>query len=244
MPVLSVQPIQTEIFQPRQDLLQFVKSSVPRTLVQERMILVITSKIVSLAENRLVAKDSISKKELVQQEADVFLGEVAYGCYLTVKHGLFIPSAGIDESNSATGDYILFPKDPYQSAENLWSALKKEWNLKELGILITDSHTTPLRKGVTGIGLAYWGFQGLRNLVGTEDLFGRQLVMTNMNLVDGLSVAAVMMMGEGNECQPLAVIHGASVVFSEKTNRDEIAMPLQEDLYAPFFKQATTKSSS
>ena len=236
MKPLIVHPIQTPIFHPGADLAQFVMRAVPKSMIQENVVLAVTSKIVSLAENQLVKTSSIDKKSLVESEADIFIGEIGYGCFLTVKDGLLIPSAGIDESNSETGDYILFPKDPFFSAETLRLQLKESWHLKNLGVIITDSHTTPLRRGVTGIALSYAGFRGVRNLVGTKDLFGRELRMTQMNFVDGLAGVAVMMMGEGAEARPLAMIENAEIEFCEKINREEIQIPLEEDLYFPLLK--------
>lgn len=235
MTTLQVTPIQTDIFPAGGDLAEFAARHVPPSQVRERMILAVTSKIVSLAENRLVPHDSIDKAALVKQEADVFLGEVGYGCFLTVKEGLFIPSAGIDESNSAGGDYIVYPAKPYESAERLWRALRERWGIKELGILLTDSHTSPLRKGVTGICLSHWGFTAVRNMIGTRDIFGRELMMTKMNLADGLSAATVLMMGEGSEKRPLAVVHGAECEFHDVVDPEDLRMPLKDDLYYPFF---------
>jgi len=237
MSSLHVHPLETAIFPVGGNLDEFVHAHVPETLVRERMILAVTSKIVSLAESRLVSPQEIDKAALVEREADIFIGEVGYGCFLTVKEGLFIPSSGIDESNSATGDFILYPAEPYESARRLWAALRERWNLKELGILLTDSHTSPLRKGVTGICLSHWGFRGVRNMIGTRDIFGRELMMTKMNLADGLSAAAVLMMGEGNERRPLAVLEGADCEFHDMVDANELRMPPKDDLYYPFFKR-------
>ena len=237
MTTLQVTPIQTDVFPAGADLVAFVERHVPREQVKERMVLAVTSKIVSLAENRLVPREEIGKAELVKREADVFLGEVGYGCFLTVKEGLFIPSAGIDESNSEGGHYIVYPAKPYESAERLWSGLRARWGIKELGILLTDSHTSPLRKGVTGICLSHWGFVAVRNMIGTRDIFGRELMMTKMNLADGLSAAAVLMMGEGAEKRPLAVIHGAECEFRDEVDPEDLRMPLKDDLYFPFFEK-------
>ena len=236
MKPLLVHALRTEIFGAGDDLVQFVAASVPATLVREELVLLVTSKIVSLAEERLVAHASIAKQDLVRREADVFFGEIGHGCFLTVKENLLLPSAGIDESNSATGDYILFPADPFASAEKLRQALQKRWGLQRLALLITDSHTSPLRRGVTGICLSYAGFKGVRSMVGKPDLFGRELRMTQMNLADGLAAAAVLMMGEGNESRPLAVIENAPIEFSEKSDRAQLNMPLEEDLYYPLLR--------
>lgn len=232
---LQIEPIKTNIYR-QGSLSRFIADSIPSYRVKEKMVLAITSKIVSLAERRLVPMGSITKEKLVQQEADVFFGEIGYGCYLTIKQGLLIPSAGIDESNSETGAYILYPPDPFASAQKLWQELREIWNLNDLGIILTDSHTTPLRRGVTGIALSFWGFQPLRKLVDSKDLFGRELKMTNMNLADGLATSAVMMMGEGSECTPLALITGADLEFGDGHHAANLSIPLREDLYGPLLQ--------
>ncbi|PWU16397.1 MAG: hypothetical protein C5B49_10545 [Bdellovibrio sp.] len=237
MKSLNVTPLQTEIFRRGQDLHDFIVNAVPRSVISEKMVLCVTSKIVSLAEGRCIHRSQVtSKSNLVLQEADVFLGEIGYGCFLTVKEGLFIASAGIDESNSENGDYILFPKNPQMSAQTLWTRLRESWTLHDLGILLTDSHTSPLRQGVTGVALGYWGFRAVRDMIGSKDIFGRELKMTKMNFADGLASAAVMMMGEGSERQPLAVIHGADLDFCDQVDTKEIRMPLEEDLYFPMIR--------
>lgn len=238
---LSIDPIQTRTFRVGENLLEFILEQVDPSWVHESMVLAVTSKIVSLAEKRLVQKSSISKEALVDQEADYNLGLVAYGCYLTIKHGLFIPTAGIDESNSQTDDYILYPVDPFKSAEALWRVLRARWGIQKLGVLLTDSHTTPLRQGVTGISLAHFGFKGLTDLRGTPDLFGRSMKMTTVNVADGLATAATLMMGEANESRPLAIVDCADLVFGETGSLAEVSIPPEEDLYFPFFKNHLKK---
>lgn len=238
---MNVVPIKTRIFKSHENLADFIVQQVPMSLVKEKMVLAVTSKIVSLAEGQIAKRAEFEKADLVKREADVFLGEVGYGVFLTIKEGLLIPSAGIDESNAESGDFILYPPKPYESAKNLWTTLRQRWGLKDLGILLTDSHTSPLRKGVTGICLSYWGFESVKDMVGSQDLFGRTLKMTKMNFADGLSAAAVMMMGEGNEAQPLAVIHGVPLSFCEQASAEDLLMPLKEDLYFPILEPLIKK---
>lgn len=241
---LRVHPLKTRIFRVGENLAAFVAETVPKDLVREEMVLAVTSKIVSLAEGRLVGRSTVDKKTLVKNESDRFLGEIAHGCFLTVKAGHLIPSAGIDESNSETGDYILYPIDPYHSAERLRRDLQRLWGIGNLGIVLTDSHTTPLRRGVTGIALSYAGFRAVRDLVGTQDLFGRELCMTQMNFADGLAAAAVMTMGEGAEAQPLAIVENSGVEFCDEIDPSEVAISLEEDLYFPLLRAFLDKTET
>lgn len=233
---MVIRAIQTRLFRRGENLADFVVHSVPKEDVRERLVLAVTSKIVSLAENRFVPKDTIEKKDLVRREADIFLGEVAHGCLLTIKHGHLLVGAGIDESNSEVPGYILYPENPYQSARALWQRLREAWRVKELGIILTDSRTFPLRRGVTGVCLSHAGFQAVKNMVGTKDLFGRELRMTQINYADGLAAAAVLGMGEGAESRPLALLTDTGVEFAEDSGPSDVQMGYQEDLYLPLLE--------
>jgi dihydrofolate synthase / folylpolyglutamate synthase len=190
--------------------------------LHEQTIVVITSKIVSICQRRVVAKDMISKEDLIKQEADMIIkSDNAYGIYLTIKNNILIPSAGIDESN---GDnvYILYPKNVQGTAKFIWNYLRSKHGLKNLGVLITDSHTTPMRRGVTGIALSWCGFELLHSYIGTPDLYGHPLRMTQINILDSLATAAVFLMGEGCEQTPLAkIIDAPKIKFVQRTPTTE-----------------------
>ena len=238
---MKTNAIQTSIFKKDMDLADFIAShtldyAFKNKIQLEGTVIAITSKIVSIAENRLIPKNSISKFDLIKKEADIFLAKAAYDVCLTIKCGIVIPSAGIDESNSESGDYILFPINPYESAKKLWEALIQKLAVKNLGIIITDSHTHPLRRGVTGIALSHWGFKATKNLIGEKDLFGRELRYTAVNAVDALAVTAVYTMGEVNECKPIAIIESPAVDFCESIDPKEIQIEPETDLYYPLLK--------
>ncbi|MGZ3770856.1 MAG: coenzyme F420-0:L-glutamate ligase [Bdellovibrio sp.] len=232
---MAISPIRTAVFHLGENLTEFIVNSVDSALVKERSVLAITSKIVSLAESRTVKQNSIEKKALIKREADYDLGEIGHGVNLTIKNNLLLPAAGIDESNSEHGDYILYPLDPFASAENLRKSLQHKWGLKEFGVIITDSRTGPLRLGIVGVSVAFSGFHPVRNMVGKEDIFGRPLKMTKINLVDSLSAAAVVMMGEADERCPLAMINNASVEFTDNFRRSDLEVSVTEDIYSPLY---------
>jgi F420-0:gamma-glutamyl ligase len=243
---LQIFACRTSLFQKGEDLAEFIIRELPKAnigaKIQERSILCVTSKIVSLAEGMIVPRSEISKPDLVKKEADIYIAGSDYGTGLTIKHGLLVAAAGIDESNSKDDAYILYPLDPYASVGKLHARLSAHYGVKDLGIILTDSHTQPLRRGVTGIGLAHWGFRAVQKKVGSKDLFGRELKMTYVNALDALSVASVLTMGEGDESTPLAVIDGAQVEFtSEACSADEIQIRWQDDIYRPLFSHLLQK---
>lgn len=236
---LSIEPLRTAIFHQGENLVEFLFTHI-RTHELEGSILAITSKLLSLDENR-TASSKLSKKELIIRESDHYLGEMGYGCHLAIKHGLLVASAGVDVSNSETGDFLLYPEDPFDSAQKLRSELRKRLQLREFGILITDSHTTPLRHGVQGITLAFSGFFPVTNLVGEKDIFGRPLKMTKTNNADALSAAAVLMMGEAAEQRPLALIRNAPVQFTDEDRKMDLVVPVDEDMYKPLYEKFLKK---
>lgn len=236
--MLHARAIRTPLFRVGQPLAPFVLEALKTQPISEKTIVCVTSKIVSLSEKRIVPRSETDKRSLILREADHDLGEIAHGVRLTIKHGLMIPSAGIDESNSESGDFILFPQDPYASARQLWKDLRVALRVRELGVLITDSRTQPLRWGVTGIALSYWGFRAIRDLVGTDDLFGRKLQMTKVNAADALASTAAYLMGESDDRCPIAVIEGSDVVFSDQSDPSELMIPLERDLYYPLIRKA------
>lgn len=214
------------------------------TVLAEGSIIAIASKIVSLCEGRVVKIGEATKENLVRTEADSYLPAAGnpYGIMLTVKNGLLIPTAGIDESNGQ-GHYVLWPEDPQRSANRIRKYLLARFPVRRVGVIITDSTTAPLRRGTAGVAIAHSGFLALRDYVGQPDIFGRELKVTNANVRDALAAAAVVAMGEGNEQTPLAVID--DVPFIEFQAYDPTAEELQElriamdeDLYAPLLKNA------
>lgn len=211
--------------------------------MEERSILAITSKIVSICEGSVVP-NTANKNELVKKYSQRYIPpeQSAIGITLTITRNILIPSAGIDESN-ANGQFVLWPKDPYESARTIRSYLVDRFSLREVGVLITDSKTTPQLLGVTGTVIGYSGFSAYKNYIDTPDIFGRKLKVTKANQADGMAAAAVTVMGEGDEQTPLALITDIPfVTFSDamptKAERAEIHIPLEDDLYAPILRTA------
>ncbi|OGG52496.1 hypothetical protein A3C20_01825 [Candidatus Kaiserbacteria bacterium RIFCSPHIGHO2_02_FULL_55_25] len=229
---MKVSPIHTNVFKEGEDLLFFIAKHVPK--LKDGSVLVVTSKIVALAEGAVVtAPTPRAKDALIHAESDWQLQ--AKGGKITLKDGLLMWNAGIDESN-AKGNIILLPKDSFASAQKLQKALKRKYKIKKLGVIVSDSRVMPLRAGVVGVALGYAGFKGVRDYRGKKDIFGRRLKVTQTNVADSLATAAIVAMGEGNERQPLAVIENAPVVFSGRVNKKELLIPMKDDMYAPLFR--------
>ncbi len=230
-------PIKTRIVHTPQDDISDIIDSLD---VHEGDIIFITSKILGIAEGRTAKNTEITKEELIAKEASRYLPYVnAVGDFhvnLTVTQNILIPSAGIDESNT-DGYFVLWPKDPDATCRRIREYLMQKHQLKNLGVVMTDSHTTPLRWGVTGITLGFAGIEPLRDIIGDPDLFGRKMHVTKINILDPLTSMAVLLMGESDECTPICILRDYhNIPFSEVSSMRDFAINPEIDLYSPLVK--------
>lgn len=239
---MKVQPIKTEKVSVRSTTLTAL---LDRSLKKfpDRSILVITSKIVALSEGRTIPKQKIDEN-LLQQEADYYLPSSAshHGVPLTIVDHAFIARAGMDSSNTG-GIYSLLPRDSYAAARNIRAYLVKRFKITAAGVIIVDSHSSPLRRGVTGVSIGWSGFIGLKGYEHVPDIFGNTFT-THVNQIDALATAASLVMGDGNEQTPLALITAIPFVQFKASSptQEELAYfkpNLKDDLFAPLlnFKQ-------
>jgi dihydrofolate synthase / folylpolyglutamate synthase len=223
------------------DLFKILDKYLPKK-ISEKSILAITSKIVSITDGRLVKMGGVDKDELIKKESQFYIprSENPYNVSFTITRNILAATAGIDESN-ANGYYILWPRDPQITANKIREYLKKKFNLKNVGVIITDSKTIPMRWGVISIALAYSGFKALKDYIGKPDIFGRKFEFEKLSIIDSLATSASVTMGEGNEQTPLSII--SDIPFVEFQDRNptakelkEISITIEEDIYGPFLK--------
>lgn len=232
---MRVQPRKTSVFREGDDLPAFVKRYIPS--LKDGSILAVSSKIVALAEKRTA--EPKDKKKIIETESSWRL-HVLKDWWLTVRDNVVIVNAGIDDSN-ANGKLVLLPKDSFAAAQKLRRTLKKHYRVKRLGIVITDSRVAPLRAGVTGVALGYAGFKGVRDYRGTNDIFGREMKVTQTNVADSLATAATLVMGEGSEQCPLAVIEDAPAGFCERVDKREVLIEPARDMYRTLFRKGVPR---
>lgn len=232
-------PVRTPKVLPNQkSLAQLLNENIKN--LEDGSIIAITSKIVSLCEGRAVATDKTDKDELMRGEAELYYPAESnrYRHHFTITRGTILGASGIDESNG-DGYYVLLPDDVQSTANTMRQYLKTKFGLKNLGVMITDSASIPLRLGAVGVCLAYSGFEPIKDYRGTPDLFGREFKIERANLAEGLAAAAVLAMGEGDEQTPLCVISGCPLISfrKEDPSAEELSsvfLSLDEDLFAPF----------
>lgn len=235
--MFKIIPIHTKVLNPPQDNL-YQALAQTKLKLQEGDILCVTSKVVSIHEGRCIPIEAVKKIDLIRQEADYVLPgkQSPAGVIITIKQHTLIPNAGIDESNAA-GFYVLWPKDAYLSANRLWQNFRVQFRLKNLGVIITDSHTIPLRWGTVGISIGHYGFKPLHDYRGEKDIFGRQLKITQANIADALAAATVAVMGEGAEQIPATIVRGFKPLrFINRSTKNDLVIAKDQDIYRPLLK--------
>ena len=207
------------------------------TELYESDVVLISSKVVAIHQGRCLPINSISKKELVEREADFVIGREYYVSPLTVINHAFLGASGIDESNG-DGHYILLPENIFEFAKETHDYLSQKFNLQNLGVVITDSHSGPFRYGATGVALGWWGIEPMEDHRGRKDLFGREIKYERSNLVDGLSAGAVVVSGEVDECVPIVIAREVPrLIFTEDNTEDHLLVPYREDLFRVLYEK-------
>lgn len=214
---------------------------------EDKDVLVISSKFVSMSEGAVVnlGKIKASKKaralaakcnmdermaELVLRESDYIVKGVP-GFLLAIRDGMIAPNAGIDRSNIPKGFAILYPRNPFATAETLKQQFLTELGIK-VGIVMADSRLMPTRIGTTGVAIACAGFEPVEDLRGKKDLFGNVLKYTVKAVADGLATMGVAVMGESDESTPTAIVRGTRVTWSErKFSWKDMAVEPTKDIY-------------
>lgn len=239
---MIVRPIKTEKVAPGYgDILKLLDKHLPE--LAENSVVAVTSKVVAICEGRTVPIDDADKNELAIRESEYYLPRhmSKYNYSFTITHNTLIPVAGIDESNG-DGHYVLWPSNPQLSANRIREYLVKRYGLKNVGVIITDSTARPLHYGTEGVGISYSGFSPLNNYVGDKDLFGREFKVSVANILDSLAAATVVVMGEGTEQTPIALISDIPFVRFQAHNPtpDELSQffvrHMDDDLFEPFLK--------
>jgi len=236
---MIIKPYKTHKISPNENLFAILDKYLPK--LEEKSVVVIASKIIGLCEGRVVPiEENLEKQkdELVKKESEYYLPREysQYGFMLTINHNLLVGNAGIDESNS-NGFLSLWPKNPQKSINEIRDYLTNKHQLKELGVIMTDSKLGPLRFGVSGYAIAHSGFHAFNDYVGKPDIFGRIMKVEKSNIPDSLASAGVVVMGEGAEQQPLAVINDLPFVTFQDRNPtqeelEELKIKLEDDIFA------------
>lgn len=223
------------IIRPNDELLEIIFESLNKSNIklEERDVVVVSEKIIATSQGRVVdlrkvvdisdqakelsLKYSMDERlvELVLREASLVLGGVE-GVLLAEINGILIANAGIDHSNSGGENYVvLLPDEPQKTIDNYREFFQNKYNIKEIGVIMSDSRVQPLKKGTIGVAVAISGFEPIEDCRGRNDLFGRPLQITQRAIADDLVSAAQILLGEADEQTPIVIIRGAPIKFTD-----------------------------
>ncbi|MHB8243863.1 MAG: coenzyme F420-0:L-glutamate ligase [Acidimicrobiales bacterium] len=196
-------------------------------------VVVVTQKIVSKAEGRMVRvdpADAAAKRRLAEAEAVRVLRRRGELLVTETRQGYVCANAGIDLSNVAEGWAALLPEDPDRSARRIRDGLKVRSG-RSVGVVISDTFGRAWRRGVVDVAIGCAGIRGIVDLRGSLDALGRELVATEMCIVDEIAAAAELVMGKSSSV-PVAVVRGIDpAVLGDGSVLDEVVRPYAEDLF-------------
>ncbi|MEX2658786.1 MAG: coenzyme F420-0:L-glutamate ligase [Acidimicrobiales bacterium] len=201
--------------------------------LQDGDVLVVTQKIVSKAEGRLVEidpDDPLDHKRLVLGEARRVLRRRGDLLITETHHGFVCANSGIDLSNVALGQAALLPVDSDRSARRIRDGLRARGGV-EVGVVISDTFGRTWRRGLTDIALGTAGVAAVVDLRGTVDAQGRELQVTEVCVADELAGAAELVMGKAAGV-PVAIVRGVDAAWlRESSVATEVVREPAEDLF-------------
>ncbi|MBV9177057.1 MAG: coenzyme F420-0:L-glutamate ligase [Nitrososphaeraceae archaeon] len=213
-------------------------------------ILVIAHKIVSKAEGRIIDLQSVKpsvkslaiakengkdprivqtilneSKEIVRLSRGIIIAET--------KHGFICANAGVDQSNveDSFNHAVLLPKDADASAKKIRNSLRKKTG-KDVAVIITDTFGRPFREGQTNVAIGVDGINPIKSYIGSTDMYGKKLRVTEIAVADEIASAAELAMGK-LERVPLVIIRGYKyhVLHKKSASVSKLIRPKEKDLF-------------
>jgi coenzyme F420-0:L-glutamate ligase / coenzyme F420-1:gamma-L-glutamate ligase len=208
------------------DLARLIAGAAPTLLNGD--ILVVTSKIISKAEGRVVGAD---RDEAIAKETVRVVARRGPTIIAQTAHGLVLAAAGVDRSNTAPGTVVLLPVDPDASARRLRAAIG-ELTGARVGVLITDTMGRPWRNGQTDTAIGAAGVLPLRDHRGQLDTFGNELLVTVAAVADEIAAAAELVKGK-TDGVPVAIVRGLAELVTSDDGPGAAALirPAEEDMF-------------
>lgn len=248
-------PIHTlPLIEPGQDLGEIIHQALLDCAItlENGDILVITQKIVSKAEGRLVNLSTVRPSqralevatitqkdprlvELILSESNAIIRTRENTLIVEHKLGFICANAGIDHSNvqgkwgNEEDWYLLLPQDPSASALKIRQSIAETEHVN-VGVMIIDSHGRAWRKGTVGISIGFSGVPGIVDMRGKEDLFHYHLKVTQIAAADELAASASLVMGQADELIPLVHVRGFPYPLSDAPFQ-EVLREKKDDLF-------------
>jgi coenzyme F420-0:L-glutamate ligase/coenzyme F420-1:gamma-L-glutamate ligase len=195
-------------------------------------VLVVTQKIVSKAEGRIIEVDPTdprSHKSVVETEAVRVLRRRGDLVITETRHGFVCANSGVDLSNMEQGQAALLPLDSDRSARRIRDGLRARAGV-EVGVIVSDTFGRPWRRGLTDVAIGVAGIAGVVDLRGMPDALGRVMQVTEVAVADELAAAAELVMGKSSGV-PVAVVRGVDASWRRESSVRELVRSPQEDLF-------------
>jgi len=206
--------------QPGENIAVLILAS-SKSAINDGDVIVISQKIISKQESRIVNLNMVIPSELAtgiasEYQKDPKLVEVILsesnrivrmnnGVLITESyHGFICANSGVDESNVENGYATLLPKDPDKSASNIREKIF-DMTGKKVAVLISDTFGRPFRLGQTDYAIGVSGMESILSYEGKQDTFGKTLRVTAISSVDELCATAELVTGKTTKC-PVAII--------------------------------------
>ncbi len=227
-------PMKLEIFPicgigevaPGQDLAELiVKAAEADTPLADGDVLVVTQKIVSKAEGRLVdlagdpSEQARQAEQVIARESARILRRRGELIIAETAHGFVCANAGVDQSNVPDGQLALLPRHPDRSAQRIRSGIFK-LTQRRLAVIVSDTFGRPWRRGLCDVAIGCAGIVPILDLRGELDTNQRELAVTEVAVVDELAGAAELVMGKADNI-PAAVVRGVPADWLIDGNADD-----------------------
>ncbi len=216
--------------------------------LEEFDILVIAQKIISKAETRMIDIDSVIPStralkfatvhdkdprliQLILDESRKVIRVTQKHLITQTKHGFICANAGIDQSNVSNNPRhaLLLPKNPDRSARNIRKSIF-QLARRKVSVIICDTFGRPFRNGQTNVAIGISGINPLKSYIGTPDIFGRKLKVTEIAVADEIASAAELVMGKTLQI-PVAIVRGYpyQLIESDPENKIDISILIRNE---------------
>lgn len=202
------------------------------TPVEDGDCVVVTQKVVSKAEGRVVdldPDDPEARLRLVESESVRIVRRRGELVISETRHGFICANAGIDLSNLEVGRAALLPVDADRSAHRVRSALRAEHGV-EVAVVVTDTFGRAWRNGLVDVAIGVSGVAAVLDLRGQLDATGRPLTVTEIAIADEIASAAELVMGKARGV-PAALVRGLHPAMFRESSVKELVRPPGEDLF-------------
>ncbi|MFF7078969.1 coenzyme F420-0:L-glutamate ligase [Streptomyces lavendulae] len=210
---------------PGDDLAALIAGTSPG--LRDGDVLLVTSKIVSKAEGRIVT--AASREEAIDAETVRVVARRGALRIVEDRRGLVMAAAGVDASNTAPGTVLLLPEDPDASAARIRAGLRELLSV-DVGVIVTDTFGRPWRSGLTDVAIGAAGVRVLDDLRGGTDAHGNPLSATVVATADELAAAGDLVKGKAAGL-PVAVVRGLGHVRGEGSSARDLVRAPADDMF-------------